>query len=415
MIDPAAENRNLRRVLEIARQMAVTPDLDALLRTIVDAACDVLDCERATIFLYDAKSDELYSRVAKDVAGIRFPSDRGIAGAAAKQRVCVNVPDAYADGRFNREVDKRTGFITRNLLTLPMENLNGQLIGVLQALNKRGRAFDAVDEELARALGAQAGVALDRGRLIEEYATKQRMSRDLEIARGIQHALFPREDPRVEAYDVAGWNRSADETGGDCYDFVPLDGGRLAIFLADATGHGIGSALIIAQARAALRALLTTTDDLRTIATALNRLLADDLTDDRFVTAFLGILDPAAHRLEYIAAGQGPLVLVTRDEAESRGASALPLAVLEDFEFASTAEFVFGVGDTLLLLTDGFYEACDAGDEQFGEARVVELVREHAADALPAMIRVLHEAVASHVGALPQADDLTAVVVRRAK
>ncbi|MFN0135080.1 MAG: GAF domain-containing protein, partial [Phycisphaerae bacterium] len=140
------ENQRLRRILQIARQMAVTPDLDTLLRTIVDAACEIMECERATIFLYDAARDELFSRVAKGEAGIRFPADRGIAGSAAKQRACVNVPDAYADVRFNREVDKKTGFTTRNLLTVPMENLDGALIGVMQLLNKRDGAFGGTDE-----------------------------------------------------------------------------------------------------------------------------------------------------------------------------------------------------------------------------------------------------------------------------
>lgn len=414
MTDAGQENRNLRRILEIARTMAVTQDLSALLRTIVDAACEVLDCERATIFLYDKRTDELFSRVAKGDSVIRFPADRGIAGSAAKQRICVNVPDAYADPRFNREVDRKTGFTTRNLLTLPMENLDGQLIGVLQALNRRERPFDESDEELARALAAQAGVALDRGRLIEEYAEKQRMSRDLELARHIQLALFPKRNPEIAGYEIAGWNKSADETGGDCYDFMPLPDGRLGIFLADATGHGIGSALIIAQARAALRAVLMSTQDLSSVVGAVNRLLAGDLADDRFVTAFVGVLDPAANRLEYVAAGQGPLVFVSAaGEFESRGANGLPLAVMEDMEYGRVGSFDFAVGDTLVLLTDGFYESANRADEQFGEQRVADLVRAAASDPLPQLIDCMHEAVVKFVEGLPQGDDLTAVLVRR--
>ena len=216
---------NLRRILDVARQMAATTDLCALLSTIVDATRQVLECERATIFLYDATANELCSRVATGVESIRFPADRGIAGAAASQRAVVNVANAYNDPRFNPEIDKETGFRTRNLLTFPLENLNGELMGVLQALNKAGRPFDAQDEELARVLSAQAGVALHRWRLLEEYAEKQRMARDLEIARSIQQTLFPKENPIVAGYEIAGWNRSADETGGDCYDFIPLEDG----------------------------------------------------------------------------------------------------------------------------------------------------------------------------------------------
>ncbi|HMQ15765.1 MAG TPA: GAF domain-containing protein, partial [Phycisphaerae bacterium] len=146
MKDPLREIADLRRILDVARHMAVVTDLDVLLGTIVEAACGVLGCERATIYLYDSGRRELYSRVATGIDAIRFPADRGIAGAAATARACVNVPDAYADARFNPEFDRKHGFRTRNLLAIPLENLDGDLIGVVQAINKRGAAFDPDDE-----------------------------------------------------------------------------------------------------------------------------------------------------------------------------------------------------------------------------------------------------------------------------
>jgi sigma-B regulation protein RsbU (phosphoserine phosphatase) len=413
MSDLQRENENLRRVLDVARYMAVTNDLDVLLGTIVEAACKVLNCDRATIFLYDGATDELYSRVAKGVDAIRFPADCGIAGQAARDRACINVPEAYADSRFNREVDKQTGYRTRNLLSFPLENIQGELIGVLQALNKTAGAFDQEDEQLARVLSAQAGVALDRGRLLEGHFERERMKRDLDIARGIQQALFPKQNPVVEGYEVAGWNRSADETGGDAYDFLRLDDGRLAIFLADATGHGIGAALVIAQCRSLLRAMLAVTQDLPAIAAHVNNLLSEDLADDRFVTAFVGILDPQAHTLEYIAGGQGPLILVSSGQVENRIANALPFAVIPGTEFDPPERFEFAPDATLVLLTDGFYEAVNPRDEQFGEARVIDFVQRKAALPLEELIDALYAEVEVFTQGCPQADDLTAVLVRR--
>ena len=407
------ENEHLRRILDIARYMAVTNDLDVLLGTIVEATCEVLDCDRATIFLYDAATNELYSRVAKGVEAIRFPADRGIAGQAAQERCCINVPDAYADPRFNPNVDKETGYHTCTLLTFPLENIQGDLIGVLQALNKKDRPFGEQDEELARALSAQAGVALDRGQLLEEFAEKQRMQRDLEVARGIQQSLFPKENPVVPGYEVAGWNRSADETGGDAYDFIPLDDGRLAVFLADATGHGIGAALIIAQGRSLLRAMLSVTRDMPTIAAGVNNLLTEDLGDDRFVTAFIGILDPKTHTLEYISGGQGPLILVSPAGVESRIANAMPFAVMSELEYDPPQHFKFSPGAALVLLTDGFYEAVSPSDEQFGEERAVEFVQRKAAVPLPQLIEGLHAEIEKFTQGCKQADDLTAVLIRR--
>jgi len=413
MSDLKRENENLRRILDIARYMAVTNDLDVLLGTIVEATCEVLDCDRATIFLYDPRSDELYSRVAKGVEALRFPAGRGIAGQAARCRACINVPDTYADPRFNPEVDRQTGYRTCNLLALPLENIQGELIGVLQALNKRDGCFTSADEELARVLSAQAGVALDRGRLLEEYAEKQRMQRDLDIAREIQQGMLPKHNPVVEGYEIAGWNRSADETGGDAYDFIRLDDGRLALFLADATGHGVGPALIVAQCRALLRALLSVTRELRAVAARVNDLLADDLATDRFVTAFIGLLDPRTHTLEYVAGGQGPLILVQAAGVESRPANALPLAVVPGAEFEAPGQMHFSPGTTLVLLTDGFYETTDPDGQQFGEQRVIELIQRRTDTPLADLIRELHAAVEQFRRGRPQADDLTAVLVRR--
>ncbi len=407
------ENEQLRRILDVARYMAITNDLDVLLGTIVEATCDVLDCDRATIFLYDAGTRELYSRVAKGVEAIRFLADKGIAGQAAQERACINVPDAYADSRFNPEVDKKTGYRTRNLLTFPLENIRGDLIGVLQALNKKDAPFSSADEELARVLSAQAGVALERGRLLEEFAEKQRMQNDLEVARGIQQGLFPKSNPILEGYEIAGWNRSADETGGDAYDFIPLDDGRLAILLADATGHGIGAALVIAQGRSLLRAMLSVTHDLQTVVAGVNDLLAEDLDDDRFVTAFIGILDPESNTLEYISGGQGPLIMIGPDSVDNRNANAMPFAVMPGMKYDLPECFEFAPGSRLVLMTDGFYEAADPNQAQYGEERAIEFMQEHAEMPLVDLIEALHADIAKFTRGCPQADDLTAVLIRR--
>ena len=413
MTDPQRENDKLRRILDVSRYMAATTDLDILLGTIVEAACEVLECERATIFLFDRDTDELYSRVATGADEIRFPADRGIAGSAAQTRACINVSDAYTDDRFNPEIDKKTGYHTRNLLTFPLENLNGELTGVLQALNKHERPFDDDDEELARVLSAQAGVALHRWRLLAEHVEKQRMQRDLDIARDIQLALFPKKDPDVAGYQIAGWNRSADETGGDCYDFIPLDDGRLAILLADASGHGIGAALVIAQCRSLVRAMLSVTHDLQRIAVSVNNLLEHDLAEDHFVTAFLGLLDPQRHEIKYFACGQGPLMLVTPDGVENRNASDVPFAVISDYPFGEPSTFPLCPGATLVLLTDGFYETADSQMELFGEERVAAFVQRHATDTPEGLIHKLHQAVREFCNDGPQTDDLTAVLIRR--
>ncbi|MFM8705019.1 MAG: PP2C family protein-serine/threonine phosphatase, partial [Planctomycetia bacterium] len=249
---------DLERLLEVARHLGATVDLDLLLEAIASAATTVLDCERATVFLYDRTAGELSSRLATGIADspiseIRFPVTRGIAGEVARTGRVVNLADAYADPRFNPEFDRRSGFRTRNLLTVPLADHDGGIVGVLQVLNKRSGSFDDRDEQMAGFLGGQAGVAVQRQTLLGHFAEKQRIQRDLNIARDIQQGLLPKQQPAVAGFDIAGWNRPADETGGDFYDFLPLGEGGLAVIIADVTGHGIGPALVVAEVRALFR------------------------------------------------------------------------------------------------------------------------------------------------------------------
>ena len=252
---------DLEKILDVTRALGVAVDLDPLLAQIAAAATDVLDCERATVFLCDHAKGELFSRIATGMEGApieetRFGMDKGIAGEVATTGKGVNIPDPYADPRFNPDFDRKSGFVTKSLLTLPLGGHDGKIVGVLQVLNKSGGPFGERDERLLSTLGAQAGVAIERQGLLEQYAVKQRIERDLNIAREIQQGLLPKAPPDLPGFEIAGWNRSADETGGDCFDWLPLPGGYLAISIGDATGHGIGPALVAAEARALLRGTL---------------------------------------------------------------------------------------------------------------------------------------------------------------
>ena len=174
-------------ILAVARKMTATMALQDLLDLILKSLREVLRAERSTLFLYDADKHELYSTIAHNVKeGIRFPASRGIAGAAAMERQTINIPDAYADPRFNPDVDRQTGFRTRCLLTVPLLGLENQLVGVVQVLNKVEGVFDRYDEWLADTLAAQAGVALQRAVLMEHYLEKKQMESRLAFAREIQ-------------------------------------------------------------------------------------------------------------------------------------------------------------------------------------------------------------------------------------
>jgi adenylate cyclase len=142
----------------------------ALARIVVAAATQLLDAERSTLFVYDPATDELWSKVAEgtEQKQIRMPAAAGIAGAAFTSGDVPNIPDTYADPRFNREIDRTSGFRTRNLLKLPVIDRTGERLGVVQALNKRGGPFTQVDIRRLKVFSAGIAVALENARLFSD-------------------------------------------------------------------------------------------------------------------------------------------------------------------------------------------------------------------------------------------------------
>jgi signal transduction histidine kinase len=177
-LEPSRQTRNLSILLEVSKALASHVRLDDLLDTIMSKTAEVLDAERATLFLYDAARDELWSKTADqlEITEIRLPMGAGIAGDVARTRIVANIPDAYADPRFNPEFDRRTGYRTRSALSMPLIGADDELVGVIQVLNKRNQAqFDQEDEALLRGLTAHVSVAIERAHLIEAYIEKDRI------------------------------------------------------------------------------------------------------------------------------------------------------------------------------------------------------------------------------------------------
>ena len=409
------DSSNLQKVLEISRAMVATENLDSLLELVVQCSMDLLNSERATVFLYDEPNNQIVSRIAAGETEIRAPADRGIAGETISTGTTIVVPDAYKDDRFNPEVDKATGFHTRNILSVPLRSYVGSMVGVLQVLNKREGSFGDSDVMLAETLAAQAGVAIQRARLIDHYLKKQQMERAMRIARDIQQGLLPEANPKVCGFDIAGLSDPADATGGDVYDFMAAPHGRWAMIVADATGHGIGPALVIAETRAMLRAVCLQGAEVPVVMQTVNGLLASDLTDGRFVTCFFAVLDPLAATLTFASAGHGPILFYSRksDNFSELPATGLPLGVLKEANFSLVSELKFEHGDFAVVTTDGFFEATNAADEQFGVERIKASLRRNRDLKAKEMIDNLHAEVNDYTAGLSQADDLTAIAIRR--
>ena len=207
-------------ILAVTSKLAAPFDLMTMLSEVVNAAKQVLHADRGSVWLYDPAADELVLEIATGIAPVRVPADAGIVGACARDRRIINVPDCYADARFNPDVDRASGYRTRCMLALPLIDHKDVLVGVMQVLNKAGGVFDADDEILAKALAAQCAVALQRVRMTEALIEGEKMRQELEMARAVQMSTLPAVMPALPGYDLYGTSRPASLTGGDTFDLA---------------------------------------------------------------------------------------------------------------------------------------------------------------------------------------------------
>lgn len=251
---------------------------------------------------------------------------------------------------------------------------------------------------------------------LEAQTRLNKIERDLDIAREIQSGLLPKDIPDTPGFEIEGWSKPADQTGGDYFDWMALPEGGTLITLADVSGHGIGPALIVAVCRAYMRAAAAGNGvALETSLSRVNELLQVDMPSGRFVTAAVGVLEPLRNEMSFVSAGQAPVFFyrAASRTVENWAADDLPLGIYSGLTFDGARKVLFEPGDTLVLTTDGFFEWSNAGGEQFGIQRLEAFVAAHAEEPPTAFIQKLHSDVLAHAAGTVQPDDLTVVIIRR--
>lgn len=287
------------------------------------------------------------------------------------------------------------------LLTYPAVIALCGAAGALACRHLKRYVHEAADEAAAR-----------------EQADQQlrQVHQELSLARDIQQGLIPSTPPSVPGFDIAGLNRPADLTGGDYYDWQPLPDGRLALVMADVTGHGIAPAMVMAVCRAYARASTPLVPDSAELLRRLNTLVHDDVQGRRFITLAIALLEPSTARVELSSAGHGPTLLyrATDGSVERFGGDGIPLGLLRDESYEAGRSLDLRPGDVLLMLTDGFFEwSRPSDDEQFGIERLEGSLRRHAGGPARQIVDAIDAAVRAFAAGSRQPDDMTAIVVKR--
>jgi serine phosphatase RsbU (regulator of sigma subunit) len=294
-------------------------------------------------------------------------------------------------------------------LAFPLRS-DANTLGVLEFFSPDLRQPDGDLFPLVTNLGSQIAQFIERR---EAERVVHARAEEFSLARKIQQGLLPKAPPALPGLEIAAASHPAQETGGDYFDFIPLSDGQWGIVIGDASGHGIGAALLIAETCAYLRALALTHTDPGSILRLVNGRLAEDIGADHFVTLFLAQLDPRTGSLAYSSAGHWPGYVLDAQGKVKLGLkrTSLPLGLYPDGDFSNGPAITLDPGDLVFLFSDGIVEAPSGAGPAFGIGRALEVVCTHRHEPPGEIIAALMHQVREWSGSA-QADDMTAIVIK---
>jgi sigma-B regulation protein RsbU (phosphoserine phosphatase) len=397
----------LRTLVEASKLINSSIEPDALLGSILTVARNELHVERGTLYFVDEQKNEIWTKIAGELSNeIRLPIGKGLAGTVAATGEAVILHDTYADPRFDRSLDQKTGYRTRSMLCVPIRNRLQKIVGVLQLLNKTSGAFGSGDLDFLNGISDHMAIAMENATLHMELLEKQRMEEELKLGREIQSRLLPQPPIDVMDTDLAALSVPCYEVGGDYYDFIELPDGDLGLAIGDVSGKGVSAALIMSSVQAALRVAAPIEEDLAHLVQRLNALIYRSARGRKYATFFFGRYTPSSGLLRYVNAGHNPPFMAIDGKLEELTSTGRPIGILPDSTYHE--RFIeIPQGATLFLYTDGLNEAADPDDNEFGYDRLRELFG-NVHD--PAHII---EAVTRFERGARATDDKTIVVLRR--
>src|SRR5579863_4370108 len=418
--------RQLSLLLEATSLLQSQMPLEEILAAMVDRALIITDADRGLLLEGDTLS-QLRPVFARQRGALPLktasvgPSQTAIAHAIARRTSVVEGDVALAEEAIRNAVSV-VGQQLRAVIAIPLlsrasldfaaphAEAGGELLGVLYLDSRRPAAFSGLARQILDALAHEAASILDNTRLVKKDRERQRLEREIAIARDIQQALLPKTFGRLPHVQVTAVNQPCLEVGGDYFDLIELPGRRTAFMIADVAGKGLGAALVTALLQGTFSALTLGHEPGRVI-THINYFLCSRPDVGRPATLFFGILD-ADGKLEYANAGH-PLPLLVRGNRVQGvfPAQSCPLGMFEEEKF-KTSFSTLEAGDTLVLFTDGITDAVSPELVRFGNDRLQHVVEQNTGARLEDLQAAILAAVGEFTRGAPQADDITLLLLR---
>jgi sigma-B regulation protein RsbU (phosphoserine phosphatase) len=404
-------------LIRAGRELAGHRPLNELFQVILDLSVDAVSAGRGV--LMTVENDGLAVRAHR---GEGFQISKAVRDRVLKEKASLLVRDAQLDQSL-REHMSIVEQKVRSVLAVPLQT-NDRVIGLIYLDSPNQiREFTREDLNLLTVMSNVAAIRIDHARLSEIEETERAMAKEMEQAAQIQKGLLPSKAPEIAGLDIAGRTEACRTVGGDYYDFLPFPDGRVGMLVGDVAGKGLPASLLMSSLQARVQVLFEEPDELARKVGRLNKAVCAKCPENRFITFFMTIADPATGELVYTNAGHNPPLIVRASSGGgARSGSAAGFdqltgggVILGILPMASYQEsrVTMERGDVLVLFSDGVTEAADPSDEEFGEERLAELVASMRDQPAANIVDAIHAAVAGFTQGAPAADDITVVVARR--
>ena len=402
---------------DIATAVSSTHDLDQVIELIVHECVNHLNVEQGAIMLLDqTENDDQFRTIIREVDTemdiVPYHFGVQLSGWMVKNQKPLLINDFPNDGRFTNLSDEE--FPINSLLSVPLKT-KGKLIGVLNVFNKMSEAgFSSDDQRMLSIIGAQSAQVVDNARLYDEEQSLKKIEEELRFAHDIQTNLLPKSNPKIDGFDIAGKSVSAREVGGDYYDFITIDEHKNVICLGDISGKGMPAALLMANLQATLRgqAPLFSSSAGESLTRA-NKLLYRSTDMQRHATLFYGILDASENIFHFSNAGHNPPFLIHSDKKVTRlTKGGTVLGFMEEYQFEEDS-IKLNIGDTVIIYSDGISEAFNDKNEEFGEDRLLTVLKQNIKLSADTLIGKVFDAIKIFVNDVSQSDDITIVIIKK--
>jgi sigma-B regulation protein RsbU (phosphoserine phosphatase) len=414
------DREKLDLLMKLTAQINSNLDLDNLLLDIIKAVKLIMESEASSLMLYDEDEDSLVlsiptGPVTEEISGKHISTDQGIGGWVFTNQEPLIVNNVEEDSRFGGDI-KPELFQTKNLVCVPLMNQSEEIIGVIQAINKKdNNGFLENEIPIFQALANQAAIAIENARLHEEQKQKVLLEQKLDLARSIQSGFVPEAAPSIPGYQIAGITKPATWVGGDYYDFIPANGAHKHIFaLGDVTGKGIPASLLMASVRSVLRTQIENMHSLTKTIGLVNRSVYRDTPLTKFITMFCGKLNTQSHTFSYVNAGHtdGFHIDYENGKITHLNEGGVMLGIQEDASYKH-GKITIEPGQQIIIYSDGINEAQNADGQLFGEGSFKKWLLNHPNLTPDETIDRLIKAVEEFRESEDAGDDITLIVIKR--